>query len=190
MNAGNWKSCGSNVVIYPLAKILRPENIVLGSNIIIDDFVFIGVQQELILGNHVHISSHASITGGGKCVVADFCCISSGARVLTGTDDFTGGGLTNSTIPLELRHVRRQTVVIESHAMIGVNAVILPGLRIGEGATVGAGSVVTKDLEPWTVHAGVPARPLRMRDRDSVIRSERRLYETYGTLARSYRLPA
>jgi acetyltransferase-like isoleucine patch superfamily enzyme len=52
-------------------------------------------------------------------------------------------------------------VTIEDDAWIGSGAVILPGVRIGRGAVVGANSVVTEDVPPLTVVAGLPARPIR-----------------------------
>jgi acetyltransferase-like isoleucine patch superfamily enzyme len=55
-------------------------------------------------------------------------------------------------------------VRIGAWADIGVNAVILPGVTVGKGAIVGAGAVVTQDVEPFSVVAGVPARLLRRRD--------------------------
>jgi acetyltransferase-like isoleucine patch superfamily enzyme len=55
-------------------------------------------------------------------------------------------------------------VRIGAWADIGVNAVILPGVTIGKGAIVGAGAVVTEDVAPFSVVAGVPARLLRWRD--------------------------
>lgn len=58
-------------------------------------------------------------------------------------------------------HVRIAPVRIDDKAWIGFNAIILPGVRIGTGAVVGAGSVVTRDVEPFTVVAGNPARPIR-----------------------------
>jgi UDP-2-acetamido-3-amino-2,3-dideoxy-glucuronate N-acetyltransferase len=54
---------------------------------------------------------------------------------------------------------------IKAGASIGSNATILCGVTVGEGAIVGAGCVVTKDIPPWTVVAGVPARPLRSIER-------------------------
>jgi acetyltransferase-like isoleucine patch superfamily enzyme len=53
--------------------------------------------------------------------------------------------------------------VIGRNAWIGMGSVILPGVRIGEGCVVGAGSVVTRDVEPFSVAAGNPARVLRSR---------------------------
>jgi maltose O-acetyltransferase len=52
-------------------------------------------------------------------------------------------------------------VVIESGCFVGANATLLPGVRIGRGSCVAAGSVVIRDVTPETLVAGVPARPLR-----------------------------
>lgn len=66
---------------------------------------------------------------------------------------------------------------IESTAYIGAGAIILPGVRIGRGAIVGAGSVVVHDVEPWTVVAGCPARPIQSQFDEAALvrRSERML---------------
>lgn len=58
-------------------------------------------------------------------------------------------------------HVARSAVRIESKAWIGFNVAVLKGVTVGEGAVVGAGSIVTKDIPPWTVVAGNPARVIR-----------------------------
>jgi maltose O-acetyltransferase len=55
-------------------------------------------------------------------------------------------------------------IVIEDDAWIGAGAIIMPGITVGEGAVVGAGAVVTKDVPPYTVVAGVPARPIKRID--------------------------
>jgi acetyltransferase-like isoleucine patch superfamily enzyme len=57
-------------------------------------------------------------------------------------------------------------VLISDKAWIGMNSIILKGVTVGEGAVVGAGSIVTKDVAPWTVVAGNPARPIRKVGRD------------------------
>jgi acetyltransferase-like isoleucine patch superfamily enzyme len=180
---------GANVRIFPGAELLGRDRIHIGSNVIIDDFVFIGPHAELTIGNYVHIAAHASITGGGSCVIADFAGISSGARILSGTDDFGGVGLTGPTVPAEFRAVERGVVTVESHVVVGANAVVLPNVTIGEGAVVGAGSVVTKSLEPWFVYVGAPARPLKPRRREEVLAGERELYRRFGRPAGSTRLP-
>src|SRR5262245_24964574 len=118
---------GGSVVIHAHARVLDADEIVFGGHVMIDDFVFIGRHQELVIGNYVHIASHASITGGGRSIVADFVNVSSGARLVTGTDNLQGG-LSGPTVPVELRSVTRGEVVVESHAIIGANAVVLPGV--------------------------------------------------------------
>jgi len=55
-------------------------------------------------------------------------------------------------------------IVIEDDVWIGAGVIILPNITIGQGAVVGAGAVVTKDVPPWTIVAGVPARPLKRID--------------------------
>lgn len=62
------------------------------------------------------------------------------------------------------REVAAGPIVIEADCWLGTNVIVLPGRRIGKGAIIGAGSVVTRDIPPYTVYAGNPARMLRMRN--------------------------
>ncbi len=171
---------GNNITIYPGARILNRPSITVGSNVIIDDFVFIGQHRRIIIGNHVHIASHASITGGGECICCDFSGISSGARILTGTDDLAAGGLTGPTIPPDLRAVIRGRVGIGPHAVIGANAVVLPNVVIGTGAIIGAGSVVTRSLDAWGIYTGAPARQIGTRDATKTLALEAELFAREG----------
>ncbi|MBV9282958.1 MAG: acyltransferase, partial [Chloroflexi bacterium] len=160
------------MTIYEMARIVGQDRITIGSHVVIDDLVFIGRHEELVIGNYVHVASHVSITGGGTCFICDFAQISSGVRILSGTDDFSGGGLAGPAVPQELRNVRRGRVAIGAHAIIGANAVVLPDTEVGEGATVGAGSVVVESLEPWGIYAGAPARLIRPRPRERILALE------------------
>lgn len=63
-------------------------------------------------------------------------------------------------------------VIIENNAWVGVRAIILPGVTIGEGAVVGAGSIVTRSVEPYQIVAGVPARKIGERPREIKYRHE------------------
>lgn len=171
----NFRQVGSDVSIFPLAKIVYPEAISIGNSVIIDDFVLIMGGQETTIGSFVHIASYASLVGGGVCVVEDFAGISSGTRVYTGNDDYLGGSLTGPTIPEKFRNPIRSFVHIGKHVVIGANSVVLPGVTIHEGATVGAGSVVTKDCDAWTIYVGAPARPLKARRSDIIPELERQL---------------
>jgi galactoside O-acetyltransferase len=169
---------GSNVQIYPTARIAFPEEISLGSNIIIDDFVFIMGRGGIAIGSHVHISSFASITGGGPVEIGDFASISIGVRVLSGSDVFGGFNLVNSTVPSELRSEQRPGLSIGRHAVIGANSVVLPGIKIADGVAVGAQSLVTEDLPPWTICVGTPAKPIKERARTCLqLEQELKKYE-------------
>ena len=72
---------------------------------------------------------------------------------------------------------------MHKHSLIGSGCVVLAGpggLVIGEGASVGAMSLVKHDLEPWTVYAGIPARPIKKRDEVRMLELERMLREGLG----------
>lgn len=172
-----FRALGENVKIYPGAKLYGREHISIGSNVIIDDFVFIYATAPIYIGSYVHISSFCSISGGGAVVLEDFSGLASGVRVVCGSDDFLGDGLTNPTVPAQYRNTRRSFVHVGRHVIIGANAVILPGVAIGEGAAVGAGSVISKSLEPWGVYAGLPARRIKTRPCEVILQSERALME-------------
>jgi len=182
-----FKYLGQDSIIYPMAKILGRPAVSIGSHVIIDDFVFLGTHRELVIGNYVHIASHTSITGGGRCVLHDFCGLSSGTRLLTGSDSFQGESLVGPTIPPEFRIVERGEVVLESHVLLGANVVVFPNVHIGEGTAVGAGSVVNHDLPPWSIFAGAPARPVKIRPKETILRMEEQLYATYGRPTPSFR---
>lgn len=182
-----FRRAGEHVTIYPGARLICPENIAIGSHVIIDDFVFVGQHGRLALGNYVHLAVASSITGGGECILCDFAGLSSGVRIITGSEDFLGGGLTNPTVPMKYRGVKRGFVVIGSHAIIGANAVVLPNVTIGEGAAIGAGAIVTRDVEPWSVYAGMPARKIRARPQDQIRRLEAALFAEEGTPSPRFR---
>jgi galactoside O-acetyltransferase len=108
----------------------------------------------------------------------DFSGISHGAKLLSTSDDFSGGVLTGPTVPAHLRNVHAARIVIGRHAVIGANSVVLPGTHMGEGAMVGALSLARGTLEAWKVHAGVPARVVGHREKEGVLRAEAALRES------------
>jgi galactoside O-acetyltransferase len=142
------------VRIFEPTVIINIENIEFGKYILIDSFVLIQAKKKIKIGDHVHIPSFSSITGGGKLVMEDYSGLSSGVRVFTGSDDFKGWGFGNPTLDEKFRNVQIGEVLIRKFAIIGANSVILPDVEIGEGAAVGAGSVVTRNLEPWGIYIG------------------------------------
>ena len=176
-NTLGFAHVGQDVIIWPLAKIVAPEVISIGDSVIIDDFVFLMGGAKTVIGSFVHIASFVSVTGGGELVIEDFAGISSGSRVFTGDDDYLGGCLTGPTVPYPYRVPIRSFVHIKKHAIIGSNTVILPGVTIGEGAAIGANSLIKGDCEAWTVYVGSPVKPLRLRPKNRILDLEAKLRE-------------
>ena len=175
---------GQDVIIWPKSKIISPEVIAIGDSVIIDDFVFLMGGKRTQIGSFVHIASFTSISGGGDLVMEDFTGLSGGVRVYTGNEDYSGGCLTNPSVPYPYRLATRSFVYIKKHAIIGANTVILPGVVIGEGAAIGANSLVTKDCEPWKIYFGSPAKAIKTRPQDKIVELEaqlrQELYDTRG----------
>ncbi len=177
-------SVGKDVVIFNDAKILAPEVIQIGDSVIIDSFVFIMGGDRTSIGSFVHIGSFSSILGGGEFIMEDFAGLSGGVRVYTGSEDFSGGCLTNPTVPHPYRKPIRSFVHIKKHAIIGANSVILPSVTIGEGAVIGANSLVIRNCKPWTVYMGSPVTKMWDRPKEKILDLENKLrlelYDTEG----------
>lgn len=122
--------------IHYRAEFYRPEGIVVGEHCTIGDSAFLDGRDTIVLGDAVNLSSHVSI--------------------YTRQHDVDGPDFAETGGPVR----------IGSHAWLGSHCIVLPGVTIGEGAVVGAGSVVTKDVAPYTMVAGAPARFVRERSRD------------------------
>ena len=153
-------------VIFGLAKVIGLDKLSLGLHSQIDDFCFINTGKRCEIGRNVHISSFPSIIGGGECIIEDFAGLSAGCRIITGSDDFSGPYLTNPTVPSEFKKVNLDKVIIRKHVVLGTNCIVFPGVEIGEGATVSAGAVVRKTLEPWTVYAVIKGKLIAIKKRD------------------------
>lgn len=172
-----FKSIGKDVTIYPKTKIICPENISIGNSVIIDDFVFINGRDGVTIGDFIHLAHFMSIAAGARCVIGDFGTISGGVRFYTANDDYTGMWLSNPTVPEKYKGVTRGDIILKKHVSIGANTVILPGIHVGEGVSIGANSLVNKDCVPWTIYVGTPAKPIRDKRRDRILEFEKQLRE-------------
>lgn len=166
--------------IYSLAKVVGLDKLSLGEKSQIDDFCFINAGLETVVGRNVHIASFTSIIGGGRCKIGDFAGLSAGCRLITASDDFSGGYLTNPTVNETFTNVKVSEINIGRHAIIGTNSIIFPGVTIGEGCAVGAGAVIRKDLKPWTVYAVINGKlkELKRRDKEAVLLAENKYLES------------
>ncbi|MDQ3030784.1 MAG: acyltransferase [Myxococcota bacterium] len=176
-----FKAIGEGAQIFEPVVVLGAQNIVVKNRFMLSAFAYLSGGVGTYLGNFIHIATHTSITGGGWCVLEDFVGVCAGARIITGTDDVSGAGIPTPTIPKDLqgefRAFYRSFVHCEKHSFIGTNAVITPGVTVGEGTVIGSGAVVTKDLEPWGIYVGVPARRVADRPSKKILELEARLLE-------------
>jgi galactoside O-acetyltransferase len=160
-----FKEIGSDCLVEESAIILGAPNISLGNRVRIDAFTIISTTfGEVFIGNDVHISASVSIHGSGGLTIGDGAAISGGSRIFTETDDFTGGYLSNPTIATKFRNVKSAKISISKHVLVGANSVVLPGVHIGEHASIGALTLVTESVAAYTVVSGVPARKIKDRD--------------------------
>ncbi len=148
-------------MIHPLSDV---QSTAIGNNTNIWQFVV--VLPRAIIGDDCNICSHCFIENDvtiGKSVT-----IKNGVQLWDGVtledDVFVGPNCTfaNDPLPRSKQHLANYPrTVVRRGASLGANATILPGITVGEGAMVGAGAVVTKDVPAWAVVAGNPARILR-----------------------------
>jgi acetyltransferase-like isoleucine patch superfamily enzyme len=170
------RSVGEDVFISANVEIRRPQLVAVGNHVAIDSGFYCTVAARV--GDYTHIAPYVTIIGGaqGQFVMGNFTGIAAGSRIICGSDECLGAGLMGPTIPDQYRdNLIIAPVVIENFATISTNAVILPGVTLAEGSVIGACSLVRHSTEPWTIYAGVPAKPLKMRPREKMIAAAKAL---------------
>jgi len=172
-----FKSIGKDVLMFPLTKIICPEQVSIGDSVIIDDFVFMMVKATI--GSFIHIAGMTSIVGNGEYVMEDFSSVSWGCRIFTGNEDWHGNAINNPTVDPPYRRATRSYVRFEKHATLGANSVILPGVTLGEGALVGANSLVRENCLPYSIYVGSPVRKVGEYSKDKLVEIERQLRMDY-----------
>jgi acetyltransferase-like isoleucine patch superfamily enzyme len=132
--------CGAkiapHVLVYHGLWIVAPWRLRIGRSSVVGDHAILDARGGLIIGDNVNLSTNVAIW--------------------TGQHDYQSRKFAYRTAPVQ----------IESYAWLSFRSTILPGVTIGEGAVVAAGAVVTKDVPPYTVVAGIPAKAIGTRTRD------------------------
>jgi putative colanic acid biosynthesis acetyltransferase WcaF len=129
---------GKHCHIYPKARIWSPGNLTCDDVVAIADDAVIYNPAPIILGSHAIISQQAYLCGA--------------------THDYEDPAFPPRSLPIS----------VGAHAWVCARATVQPGVSVGEGAVLALGAIATRDLEQWSVYAGVPARKIKNR---------RRLYE-------------
>jgi dTDP-4-amino-4,6-dideoxy-D-glucose acyltransferase len=160
---------GKDVFIHEDAWIKQKEGSKIGNHVAIDK----GVQfsTKIDIGDYVHIAPYVVTIGGKTTTVTfkDFSFCAAGTRIVAGSEDYTGAGLVGPTIPVKMRKLIFADVTFEKYSGCGVNCSVMPGVTFGEGSILGANSLAVKDLEPWTIYVGSPAKPVKKRDKNTIL---------------------
>jgi len=150
-------------MIYESVLILKPEMVQIAESARVDSFVKVEGGLGVTIGDCTHVASFCHINGGGgRVTIGRHVGLSSGAKVLGGRAEIVGLS-TSAASPPEMQIVTRLHTRIGDYCLIGTNAVVMPGVVMGEGAALGAGGVATKNIPAWEIWAGVPARKIGQR---------------------------
>lgn len=159
-----FKSLGENVLISKKTSIYGASNISIGNNVRIDDFSLLS--GKITIGNNVHISAYVSLFAGDAGIeLGNYVGVSSRSVVYATTDDYSGEYLTNPTVPDKYKNVINDKVTMGEHALIGTGCTVLPGVTVGDGVSVGAMSLINKDLEEWSIYVGIPCKKIKDRSK-------------------------
>lgn len=123
----------------------------------------------LIIGDYTYINRDCILDAVGGLIIGNCVSISYRCNIMSGGHDMNSSSFEGRHLP----------IIIKDYVWIGVGATILQGVTIGEGAVVAAGAVVTKDVEPYTVVGGVPAKVIGKRN-------EHLSYKCYDTKVRRF----
>lgn len=165
---------GDDQTVY-LNQVIANPNIIVGDYTMYNDFVNDPTEFE-----KNNVLYHYPINGD-RLIIGRFCSIACGAKFLFNSANHSLTSLSTYPFPiffeewgLERAQVTRAwdhkgDIVIGNDVWIGYEAVILAGVTIGDGAIIGTRAVVTKDVPPYTIVGGVPAKPIRKRFPDDTI---------------------
>jgi len=139
--------------------VIVGENVVFGENVVVWNYVVIG--DDTRIGDFTRIGSFCdigkSVVLGKNCNIQTHVTISNGCLVGNNVFIAPNSTLLNDKFPLS---ERLTSPIIEDNAVIGGCAIVLPNVKVGKGAVVAAGSLVSRDVDPETVVKGFPAKPM------------------------------
>ena len=140
--------------------VFHPEKIELGINIYIGHNTILKgyYKGQMKIGDGTWIGQQCFFHSAGNITIGKNVGIGPTVKILTSFHSEEG-----RSVPILHSKINFKQVIIEDDADLGIGAIILPGVTIGKGAQIGAGAVVTKDVEPYTVVAGVPAKKINIR---------------------------
>ncbi len=170
----NLKKCGKNVIIGKTVRIRHPELVEIGDNVIIDDFTYISTA--LTIQSFVHIASGCKLIGGRSALInfGSFSTLAPNVVLAAGSDDYLEGLATPMVSPEYKGNFGIGIIEIGRHSILGANSVVLPNVKFNEGSALGALSLANSSLEAWALYAGIPAKKIKQRNKEEILRMEQR----------------
>jgi len=132
------KECGDNVCIMEGVYLLHPENLILGNNVSIHPMCYLDAQGSINIGNDVSIAE--------------------GSSLISFEHNYS-----DNTIPIKDQGLSLGPISINSNVWIGAKATVLSNVTVGKGSIIGAGAVVTKNVDENIIVGGVPAKKIKER---------------------------
>lgn len=130
----------------------------MGGHSNIADGVTIADPTRVSIGDYVSIHEYTFIGAFGEVTIGDYVMIATGCSIISDSHKFD-----RKDIPMRRQGITANPVIIGNNVWLGCNSVILGGVKIGDGAVIGAGAVVTRDIPENAVAVGVPCRVKRYR---------------------------
>ncbi len=148
---------GDGVVIEDGALIFDPESVSIGSNVYIGHYAVLRGYKgsRLVIGDDTYIGQMTYINAAGGVTIGSCVGIGPCVKIMSSRHSEEG-----RDVPVLLCDLEFAEVVVEDGCDIGIGAIVLPGRRLGKGCIIGAGAVVTRDVEPYSIAAGIPARKI------------------------------
>ena len=181
LNKMGFKALGKKVKISTKASLYDIEKIEIGDYSRIDDFCV--VSGNVNIGKFCHITVFCNLAGGEQGIVMDdFSTVAYGCHIFTQSDDYSGKTMANSNIPSNYKNEYKAAINIEKQVIVGAGSIIMPGVRLREGTSIGANTLVLRDTESWSVYIGSPARKIKDRSQELLKLQEKFLKECDDTI--------
>ncbi len=136
------------------------SKIIIGDRTLISSFVILRTYGGTIkVGNNCFINSFTAIYGHGDLRIGDGCLIGPQVTIIP-----VNYGFKDRNTPFRLQKPSLKGIILEDDVWVGAGVTILDGCTVGQGSVIGAGAVLTKSVEPYSIVAGVPAKKIGIRE--------------------------
>ena len=162
-----FKKVGKNCIFDVGLRIVGGRNISIGDYTWIDAYTSSGALfGPISIGKRNHIAPFSIINAGSEGVeIEDYVAIGAGSQIYGHSEiPKEGKRMSGPMIPWRYKAYTSGKVILKKDCFLGSRSIILPGVTVGEGAVIGAGSVISCDVAPWTIVFGTPARVIGKRD--------------------------